>query len=218
MKTSLKISTLFLVATCTFFACNSNDKKDTSGADSTQSTSKKVIVDTNSFEFGKGKLTQVQARSVSGRIQAEILREYLPKSIPNSSTFPPSMTVTTDNGQQVVTVTKEYVFPGNGSAMISIVDYGVSPNNEQPKVFKEFYNSKAAMNEGVVREKFTFAGNPGCMVTDETRRNGIAQGLIANRFVVKVEGTSIPTSIASVGALLQFIKSEELVALGSSVQ
>lgn len=201
-----------------FTSCDSGKKTTTNEKDTTNSLSKKVVVDTTSFEFDKGKVTQVQSRSVPGRIQAEILREYLPKSLPNATTYPPSMTVTTENGQQVVTVSKEYTFSGNGSAMISIVDFGASQNNEPPSTFKEFCNSTAELNVGVTREKFTFAGHSGCMVSDETKRNGIAQGLIANRFLVKVEGSNIPASIATVGAILQFIKSEELVALSSSVQ
>jgi len=200
------------------FSCETNESTDKKGIDSTKSISKKVTVDTNSFEFGKGKISQVQARSVPGRVQGEILREFLPKDIPSSKSYPPSMTVTTESGRQVVTVSKEYQFPGNGSAMISIVDYGVLPKNEQPQNFKEFYNATTSLNEGVIREKFTFSGQPGCMVADESRRNGIAHGLIGNRFVVKVEGTSIPASLSSIGALLQFINSEELIVLGSSVQ
>lgn len=211
----------FVCCVCAFIAisgCTSENKSNANEKDTTNSISKKVVVDTTSFEFDKGKVTQVQSRSVPGRIQAEILREYLPKSLPNATTYPPSMTVTTENGQQVVTVSKEYTFSGTGSAMISIVDFGVSQNNEPPSTFKEFCSSTAELNEGVTREKFTFAGHPGCMVSDETKRNGIAQGLIANRFLVKVEGSNLPNSIATVGAILQFIKSEELVALSSTVQ
>jgi len=218
MKNSFLLFCSFVILVVVFAGCDSNKKTTSSEKDSTNSLSKKVVVDTTSFEFDKGKVTQVQSRSVPGRIQAEILREYLPKSIPNATTYPPSMTVTTENGQQVVTVSKEYTFSGNGSAMISIVDFGISPNNEPPSTFKEFCNSTAELNEGVTRDKFTFAGHPGCMVSDETKRNGIAQGLIANRFLVKVEGSNIPASIANVGAILQFIKSEELVALSSSAQ
>jgi len=213
---SLLCSSLLLIVV--FTSCDFGKKTTSNEKDTLNSLSKKVVVDTTSFEFDKGKVTQVQSRSVPGRIQAEILREYLPKSLPNATTYPPSMTVTTENGQQVVTVSKEYTFSGNGSAMISIVDFGTSPNNEPPITFKDFCNSTAELNEGVTREKFTFAGHSGCMVSDETKRNGIAQGLIANRFLVKVEGSNIPVSIATVGAILQFIKSEELVALSSSVQ
>lgn len=165
-----------------------NKKQDIS---TSQNTEGKIISNT---KYSDAKIDMYYP---GGILPPDELKKYLPTEIPGTKRSAPSTGIIYGESGNVSTVSFTYDFPKGGLA-IRITDYG-ELNNIPPydlKYFNELPTAPGMEVETIVNDM-----GKGYVLWNADKNSGEMYYLLANRFIIKLEGFTLP---AGTGGLIYF--------------
>ncbi|MFH1050406.1 MAG: hypothetical protein V1779_05670 [bacterium] len=136
------------------------------------------------------------------------LAEFLPASVPGCEKTPDKIGENDEDNRKITIASSEYIFPNNGFLKFSITDYGnykFIPDYEL-KLF-----SQPPDVSGSETEQFIIAYGKGYVTWDDYRKEGTLYALVADRFIVRIDGIRLTQSTLKLQDYVKYFKIKELI-------
>ncbi len=182
----------------------------------TLNTANKVIEPTTQTEVAiREKVYDPKSFPASDKpMELAQLEKFLPLGVKGMSKLASNTGMQNWDGKLCATVSAEYVY-NDGGTIIYIKDYGKLENIPKMDIddFKKF-----AEKPTVEFQKVAIPYGKGFMQYLEANRTGILNGLVANRFIIKIDVTNLPKNYYAIYDLLKYIKIDELVKAAGGIK
>ena len=145
---------------------------------------------------------------VSGKaIIADQLKNLLPKNIAGTEKSKPSVGTIFGESSDVTTSSFTYSFK-NGAIVIQVSDYGSLSNI--PEYDRQYFNSAPSIDGMDIETVYDNIGK-GYIIWDNQKNSGSMYYLLANRFIIKLEGYSLPSGSGGLITYFNMIDRESFI-------
>jgi hypothetical protein len=143
-------------------------------------------------------------------LTGDTLSNFLPVNVPGTKKTPFKTGQVIDMDKAYTVASCEYEFSNHGFLKYSITDFG--NKNSVPKFEMKLFNQPPE-ESGKTMESVVINNGTGYIIWDASKNEGSFYGLLIDRFIIRIDGYSLPKSVTGLQGYIKYFQLDALSTL-----